>query len=85
MMVRVTEEVVTHIKDAAVGTGLVTNESKTKYEGRLISNARSEIFRKRDHVFKQTKVGSKVQYFSYKLTYIFFDIVVLSFNTFFPT
>ena len=39
------------------------------YEGRLISNARSEISRKRDHVFKQTKVGSKVQYFSYKLTY----------------
>jgi hypothetical protein len=31
MMVRVTEEVVTHIKDAAVGTGLVTNESNTKY------------------------------------------------------
>jgi hypothetical protein len=31
MMVRVTEEVVTHIKDAAVGTGLVTNKSKTKY------------------------------------------------------
>ena len=25
----------------------------------------------RDHVFKQTKVGSKVQYFSYKLTFIF--------------
>jgi len=33
------------------------------YEGRLISNARSEISRKRDHVFKQTKAGSKVQYF----------------------
>jgi hypothetical protein len=31
MMVRVTEEVVTHIKDAAVGTGLVINKSKTKY------------------------------------------------------
>jgi len=30
------------------------------YEGRLISNAHSEISRKRDHVFKQTKVGSKV-------------------------
>ena len=41
------------------------------YEGRLISNAHSEISRKRDHVFKQTKVGSKVQYFSYKLTYFF--------------
>ena len=34
------------------------------YEGRLISNAHSEIFRKRDHAFKQTKVESKVQYFS---------------------
>jgi len=55
------------------------------YEGRLVSNAHSEISRKRDHVFKQTKVGSKVQYFSYKLTYLFFDIVTLSFNTFFPT
>jgi len=55
------------------------------YEGRLISNAHSEISRKREHVFKQTKVGSKVQYFSYKLTYLFFDIVALSFNTFFPT
>ena len=55
------------------------------YEGRLISNAHSEISRKRDHVFKQTKAGSKVQYFSYKLTYLFFDIVALSFNTFFPT
>ena len=54
------------------------------YEGRLISNAHSEISRKRDHVFKQTKVGSKVQYFNYKLTYLFFDIVALSFNTFFP-
>jgi hypothetical protein len=31
MTVRVTEEVVTNIKDAAVGTGLVTNKSKTKY------------------------------------------------------
>ena len=41
------------------------------YEGRLISNAHSEISRKRDHVFKQMKVGSKVQYFSYKLTYLF--------------
>ena len=55
------------------------------YEGQLITNAHSEISRKRDHVFKQTKVGSKVQYFSYKLTYLFFDIVALSFNTFFPT
>ena len=55
------------------------------YEGRLISNAHSEISWKRDHVFKQTKVGSKVQYFSYKLTYLFFNIVALSFNTFFPT
>ena len=51
----------------------------------LISNAHSEISRKRDHVFKQMKVGSKVQYFSYKLTYLFFDIVALSFNTFFQT
>ena len=54
------------------------------YEGRLISNAHSETSRKRDHVFKQTKIGSKVQYFSYKLTYLFFDIVALSFSTFFP-
>jgi hypothetical protein len=52
------------------------------YEGWLISNAHSEISRKRDHIFKQMKVGSKVQYFSYKLTYLFFD---MSFNTFFPT
>ena len=55
------------------------------YERRLIRNAHSEISRKRDHVFKRTKVGSKVQYFSYKLTYLFFDIVALSFITFFPT
>ena len=48
------------------------------YEGRLISNVHSKISRKRDHVFKQTKVGSKVQYFNYKLTYLFFDIVALS-------
>jgi hypothetical protein len=53
-----------------------------KYEGQLISNAHSEISRKRDHVLKQKKVGGKVQYFSYKLTYLFFDIVALSFNTF---
>ena len=52
----------------------------TLYEGRLISNAHSEISRKRDHVFKQTKVGSKVKYFSYKLTYLFFDIDALSFK-----
>ena len=58
---------------------------QVKYEGQLISNAHSEISRKRDHVFKQTKVGSKVQYFSYKLTYLFFDIFALSFNKFFPT
>jgi hypothetical protein len=44
------------------------------YEGRLISNAHSEISTKRYHVFKQTKVGSKVKYFSYKLTYLFFNI-----------
>jgi hypothetical protein len=56
-----------------------------KYEGRLISNAHSEISSKRDHAFKQKKVGSKVRYFSHKLTYLFFDIVALSFNTFFPT
>jgi hypothetical protein len=55
------------------------------YEGRLISNAHSEISRKREHVFKQTKVESKVKYFSYKLTYLFFDIVALSFTAFFPT
>jgi len=55
------------------------------YEGRLISNAHSEISRKRDHIFKQTKVGSKVQYFSYKLTYLFFNIVALLFSTFLPT
>jgi len=55
------------------------------YEGRLIRNAHSEISSKRDHVFKQMKVGSKVQYFSYKLTYLFFEIVALSLNTFFPT
>jgi len=54
------------------------------YEGRLISNAHIEISRKRDHVFKQTKVGSKVQYVSYKLTYLFFDIVALLFNIFLP-
>jgi len=53
--------------------------------GRVISNAHSEISRKRDHVFQQMKVGSKVQYFSYKLTYLFFDIVALLFNTFFST
>jgi hypothetical protein len=57
----------------------------TTYEGRLISNAHSEISRKRDNIFKQMKMDSKVQYFSYKLTYLFFDIVALSFNTFFPT
>ena len=59
--------------------------AQSLYEGWLISNAHSEISRKRDHIFKQKKVGSKVQYFSYKLTYLFFDIVALSFNTFFPT
>ena len=40
----------------------------------LISNEYSEISRKTDDVFKQMKVGSKVQYFSYELTYLFFDI-----------
>jgi len=55
------------------------------YEVSLMSNAHIEISRKRDHVFKQRKVESKVQYFCYKLTYLFFDIVALSFNTFFPT
>jgi len=60
-------------------------DSVSLYEGRLISNAHSEISKKRGHVFKQTKVGSKVKYFSYKLTYLFFDIVALSFNTLFPT
>ena len=61
------------------------SDKNDRYEGRLISNAHSEISRKRDHVFKQTKVGSKVQYFSYKLTYLFLDVVALSFNTFLPT
>ena len=61
------------------------NCTKIHIRGRLISNAHGKIARKRDHVFKQTKVGSKVQYFSYKLTYLFFDVVDLSFNTFFPT
>ena len=61
------------------------SDPKRPYEGRLISYAHSERSRKRDHVFKQTKVGSKVQYFSYKLTYLLFDIVALSFNTFSPT
>jgi len=42
-------------------------DTPTIYEGRLISNAHSEICRKRDHEFKQMKVGSKVQYFSYNL------------------
>jgi hypothetical protein len=65
--------------------GLKENQNTfQRYKGRLISDAHSEISRKRDHVFKQTEVGSKVQYFSYKLIYIFFDMVVLSFNTFFP-
>ena len=50
------------------------------YEGRPVSNTHSEMSRKRDHVFKQMKVGSKVQYFSYKLTYLFFDIVSLYFS-----
>ena len=58
---------------------------RKNYERRLISNAHSGISRKGNHVFKQTKVESKVQYFSKKLTYLFFDIVTLSFNTFFPT
>jgi len=57
----------------------------TVYKRLLISNAHSEISRKKDHVFKQMKVRSKVQYFSYKLIYLFFDIVALSFNTFFAT
>jgi hypothetical protein len=65
--------------------GSQTKNIDRTYEGRLISNAHSEISRKRDHVFKQTKVGSKLQYCSYKLTYLFFDIVPLSFNTFFQT
>ena len=40
--------------------GLQSNRSSNlQYEGRLISNAHSEISRKRGHVFKQTKVGSK--------------------------
>ena len=56
---------------------------KIIYEGRLISNAHSEISRKRDHVFKQTKVGSKMQYFSHKLTYLFFDSRLVT-QYFFP-
>jgi hypothetical protein len=59
--------------------------SQNLYEGQLISNAHSEISRKRDNIFKQTVIGNKVQYFSYKFTYLFFDIVALSFNTFSPT
>ena len=73
------------IREALTVDTFVISALNESYEGRLISNAHSEISRKRDHVFKQTKVGSKVQYFSYKLTYLFFDIVTLSFNTFFPT
>jgi len=61
-----------------------SSQNSKNYEGWLISNAHSEISRKRDHLFKQTKVGSKVQNFSYKLTFLFFDIIALSFNTFFP-
>ena len=53
--------------------------------GRLISCAHSEISRKRDYVFKQTKVGNKVQYFSYKLSYLFFDIVALSYEVHYDT
>jgi hypothetical protein len=56
---------------------MIHYEMSLLYERRLISNAHSEISRKKDHVYKQTKVGSKVQYFSYKLTYLFFDIVAL--------
>ena len=66
----------------------IQNKAPPKFKptrGGLISNTHSEISRKRDHVFKLTKKGCKVQYFSYKLTYLFFDIVALSFNTFFPT
>ena len=61
------------------------NQVRLYYEAQLISNAHSAIYTKGDHVFKQMKVGSKVQYFSYKLTYLFSDMVALSFNTFFPT
>jgi hypothetical protein len=48
---------------------LLLETCRGMYEGQLISNAHSEISRKRDHIFKQTKGGTKVQYFSYKLTY----------------
>jgi len=43
--VRVTEKIVTHIKHAAVGTGLVINESKTKYLkiNRNITNLEQEL------------------------------------------
>ena len=73
-----------HFLDQCTWLTAQTKHTFYLYEGRLISNAHSEISRKRDHVFKQMKVGSKVQYFSYKLTYSFFDIVALSFNAFFP-
>jgi hypothetical protein len=64
----------------------LTLQSHTaNYVDWLISNADSGISSKRNHIFKQTKKGSKVQYFSYKLAYLFFDIVALSLNIFFPT
>ena len=44
--------------------------------GRLISSALSEMSRKRDHVFKQMKVGSKVHYFSYKFIFRHSRLVV---------
>jgi hypothetical protein len=75
---------VTFSKSAVPKNKVIIDKIGTqRYEGRLISNAHSEISIKIDHVFKQTKIGSI--YFSYKLTYLFFDIVALSFNTFFPT
>ena len=49
-------------KSSAYSLQQLTN--KCTYKGWLISNAHSEISRKIDHVFKQTKAGSKVQCFS---------------------
>jgi hypothetical protein len=88
---------INRIQDWVSSNGMKLNIGKTRviaftrktnvlcYVGWLISNAHSEISRKRNHIFKQTKKGIKVQYFSYKLTYLFFDIAALSLNTFFPT
>jgi hypothetical protein len=41
------------------------NNTITTYEGRLISNAHSEISRTINNAFKQAKRGTSVRYFSY--------------------